>query len=214
MPIDLYTKYVGMFIFDVMKIVFATHNLNKLREVQLLLPEEIVLLSLSDIGCDEEIEETGLTLEANAILKANYVTSNYGYNCFADDTGLEVPILGNAPGVYSARYAGANATAEDNMKKLLTALDGETDRSAQFRTVIALNFSGLQLFEGVCRGEILLQITGFSGFGYDPIFRPLGFEKSFSEMTLAQKNKISHRGKAVNALVAFFNKLSRGKEQS
>jgi len=203
MATDLCAEHDRLVIFGNMKIVFATHNLNKLKEVQLLLPKEIELLSLSDIDCDEEIDETGRTLEANAILKANYVTDNYGYDCFADDTGLEVGSLNNEPGVYSARYAGINASSEDNMNKLLNALDGKLNRSAQFRTVIALNFKGLQIFEGICKGEILLKASGSLGFGYDPIFKPLGFEKSFSEMTLEQKNKISHRGKGVRALVDF-----------
>ena len=189
-----------------MKIVFATNNQNKIKEVQALIPKSIELLSLKDIGCFEEIEETALTLKGNAKLKADYITKKYGYNCFADDTGLEVDALNGAPGVYSARYAGEDANSENNMEKLLDELNNVSDRKAQFQTVIALNLNGKQyFFEGICKGKILTKKSGASGFGYDPIFKPKGFDVSFAEMTLQEKGKISHRGKAVSRLVNFFS---------
>lgn len=192
-----------------MKIVFATNNLNKLAEVQKMLPSSIELLTLKDINCSEEIEETESTLEGNAKLKANYITKTYGYNCFADDTGLEVDALNGAPGVYSARYAGKDNNAENNMHKLLSELDNSSDRIAQFRTVVTLNLNGNQfLFEGICKGEILKNKQGEKGFGYDPIFKPEGFNSSFAEMTSPVKNKISHRGIAIQKLVDFLNKLA------
>jgi XTP/dITP diphosphohydrolase len=191
-----------------MKIVFATHNQHKLKEVQKLVPSTIELLSLRDIGCTKEILETATTLEGNAKLKANYITKTYGYDCFADDTGLEVNALKGAPGVYSARYAGESANAEANMQKLLTNLGDKTDRKAQFRTVIALNFNGEQhLFEGICKGEILDAKHGEEGFGYDPIFKPERFSISFAEMSMEEKGIIGHRGRAVVKLVEFLNKL-------
>jgi XTP/dITP diphosphohydrolase len=191
-----------------MKLVFATNNQNKIKEIQQLVPSTIKLLSLTDIKCFEEIEETGLTLQENAIIKANYVTKNYGYNCFADDTGLEVDFLKGKPGVYSARYAGEDNNAENNMQKLLAELSGVEDRKAKFRTVIALNLNKKQtLFKGICNGNILKTKQGEKGFGYDPIFMPKGFDNSFAEMTLAEKGKISHRGKAVNQLIEFLNKI-------
>lgn len=187
-----------------MKIVFATHNQHKLKEVQKLVPRTIELLSLNDIGCTEEILETASTLEGNAKLKANYITKTYGYDCFADDTGLEVNALNGAPGVYSARYAGEPANAESNMQKLLINLLDKTDKSAQFRTVIVLNLKGEQhLFKGICKGEILNTKQGEKGFGYDPIFKPEGYSVSFAEMTMEEKGKISHRGRAVVKLVEF-----------
>lgn len=187
-----------------MKLVFATNNTNKLKEVQKMLPESIELLSLKDINCFDEIEETATTLEGNAHLKANYISENFGYNCFADDTGLEVEILDRAPGVYSARYAGEPSNAENNMSKLLSALENNTNRKAQFRTAIALHFNGKKyLFEGICKGEITTKKQGQEGFGYDPIFKPEGFEQTFAEMELSTKNKISHRGLAIQKLVTF-----------
>ncbi len=187
-----------------MNLVFATNNQNKIKEVQALLPKEITLLSLKEIGCTEEIEETKNTLQGNAKLKANYITKKYGYDCFADDTGLEVEALNNEPGVYSARYAGNDSNSENNMQKILSNLNNIVNRKAQFRTVIALNIKGKQfLFEGICKGEILNEKQGNSGFGYDPIFKPKGFDTSFAEMTLEEKGKISHRGKAIGKLVAF-----------
>jgi XTP/dITP diphosphohydrolase len=187
-----------------LELVFATNNHNKLIEVQQLLPDTIKLLSLSDIGCNEEIPETAETLAGNAQLKADYVTQRYGYDCFADDTGLAVAALDGAPGVYSARYAGEDCSPEDNIQKLMAELINRDNRGAQFSTVIALNLNGRQhLFEGICKGEILKEKHGQGGFGYDPIFKPTGYATSFAEMTLAEKGKISHRGKAVAKLVAF-----------
>ncbi|MCK0131777.1 non-canonical purine NTP diphosphatase [Flavobacteriaceae bacterium F08102] len=190
-----------------MKIVFATHNSEKLKEVQAVLPTSIKVLSLNDINCTEEILETGETLEDNAVLKANYVTKQYGYDCFADDTGLEVEALNGLPGVYSARYAGEHSNAEKNMNKLLNAMRNSPNRLAQFRTVIVLNFQGKTYeFEGVCKGEILENRSGEKGFGYDPIFKPLVSNQSFASMTLKEKNKISHRGLAMKQLVNFLKK--------
>lgn len=191
-----------------MKLVFATHNQNKLKEVQSLLPKTIELLSLNDIGCTEEIQETSKTIEGNALLKAHYVKENYGYDCFADDTGLEVEALNGAPGVYSARYAGEAKNDEANMKKLLTALKTQNKRSAQFKTVIALTLNTKEhLFEGICEGEINREKRGDSGFGYDPIFVPSGQANTFAEMELLEKNKIGHRGKAVRQLTDFLEKM-------
>lgn len=189
-----------------MKIVFATHNKNKLKEVAALLPA-IELISLEDIECFEDIPETATTLHGNAQIKADYITKKYGYNCFADDTGLEVSALNGAPGVYSARYAGIVCNTQKNMEKLLNELKDKINRSAQFKTVICLNFSGQQLFfEGVCKGQILNIQTGEQGFGYDPIFQPDGFDKSFAEMSMNEKSSISHRGRAIEKLITFLNK--------
>lgn len=191
-----------------MKLVFATNNINKLAEVQKMLPETIQLLSLKDINCFDEIEETASTLEGNAQIKANCITEKYGYNCFADDTGLEVDSIEGRPGVYSARYAGEPSNSEKNMQKLLSELDKKTNRSAQFRTSICLNLNNNQfLFDGICKGEILYQKQGEKGFGYDPIFKPEGFKESFAEMTSEEKNKISHRGIAIKKLVDFLTNL-------
>ena len=190
-----------------MKIVFATNNLNKLSEVQKMLPQSIQLLTLKDINCFDEIEETENTLEGNAKLKADYITNKFGYNCFADDTGLEVECLNNAPGVYSARYAGKENNAEKNMQKLLTEMSQIKNKKAQFRTAIALNLNGKQfLFEGICKGNILEQKQGTKGFGYDPVFKPTGFSSSFAEMSSEEKNSISHRGLAIQKLVNFLTK--------
>lgn len=191
-----------------MKLVFATNNPNKLQEVQKMLPPSIQLLSLKDIDCFDEIEETATTLEGNAKLKANHITDKFGYNCFADDTGLEVETLNNEPGVYSARYAGEPANAENNMNKLLTNMSDVSNRKAQFRTSICLNLDGKQfLFDGVCKGDILTHKKGEKGFGYDPIFSPEGYDTSFAEMSSEQKNKISHRGLAIQKLVSFLSEL-------
>lgn len=190
-----------------MKVVFATNNPNKLEEVQELLPFFNVI-GLKDIGCNEDIPETKNTLEGNAKLKAAFVKESFGFNCFSDDTGLEVEALNGAPGVYSARYAGESANADDNMNKLLEALKNKVNRKAQFRTVIALNFDGEELtFEGICKGTILENRIGEKGFGYDPIFVPDGFNKTFAEMSLEQKSTISHRGKAIKKLVTFLHTL-------
>jgi XTP/dITP diphosphohydrolase len=187
-----------------MKLVFATNNKHKIEEVQQLLPASIEIISLERIGCFEEIPETADTIEGNAILKANYVTEKYGYDCFADDTGLEVSALHGAPGVFSARYAGEQRNSEDNMNKLLDSLSAETDRNAQFKTVIALNLNGKQhLFTGIATGEITLEKSGNQGFGYDPIFKPTGFDITFAQLSLEEKGAISHRGKATELLIAF-----------
>lgn len=190
-----------------MELIFATHNKDKLKEVQAVL-SEFKILDLNNIGCNTKIEETATTLKGNAILKANYISKKYHCNCFADDTGLEVEALNNAPGVFSARYAGEHGNAKENMQKLLTELKGKTNRNAQFKTVIALNINNKQfIFEGICKGEILENKYGEKGFGYDPIFKPLGFNKSFAEMTLEEKSEISHRGKAIKKLATFLNTL-------
>ena len=191
-----------------MKLVFATNNLHKLKEVQEMLSNSIEVLSLKDIGCFEDIEETEITLEGNAKLKADYITKKYGFDCFADDTGLEVVALDGKPGVYSARYAGAHGNAEKNMEKLLIELQKKSSRKAKFRTIIALNLRNKQyLFEGICDGEILNEKTGAKGFGYDPIFKPRNASCSFAEMNSEEKNIISHRGIAIQELVQFLNSL-------
>ena len=191
-----------------MKLVFATNNKHKLEEVSSMLSDRFQLLGLEDIGCREEIEETEDTLEGNARLKTDFVSERYHLDCFADDTGLEVDVLDGAPGVYSARYAGEHVTYEDNVKKLLTELKGQTDRRARFRTVISLKLDGKQhFFEGSCEGVITEEPSGEKGFGYDPVFRPLGSERTFAEMSMEQKAQISHRGLAVNKLVEFLNNV-------
>lgn len=187
-----------------MQLVFASNNKNKINEIQLLLPETIQILSLEDIGCLEDIPETANTIEGNAILKANYVTEKFGYNCFADDTGLEVEALNGEPGVYSARYAGEQKDANDNMDKLLDNLKDKSNSNAQFKTVIALNFDGKQtLFTGIIKGKIIEEKIGTNGFGYDPIFVAEGYTKTFAEHTMVEKSTISHRGLAVKQLVDF-----------
>jgi len=191
-----------------MKLVFATNNLHKLKEVQKMLSNSIEVLSLKDIGCFEEIEETENTLEGNAKLKADYITQKYGFDCFSDDTGLEVEALNGKPGVYSARYAGEHGNAEKNMEKLLNELQNKSSRKAKFRTIIALNLRNKQyLFEGICDGKILNKKTGIKGFGYDPIFKPNNASCSFAEMSSEEKNIISHRGIAIQELVQFLNSL-------
>lgn len=189
-----------------MKIVFATNNKNKIKEIQSMLPPSIKIISLESIDCYEDIPETADTIEGNAIMKANYVTRKYGYDCFADDTGLEVEVLNGEPGVFSARYAGEQKSAEDNMDKLLLNLENTANRNAQFKTVIALNLNGKQhLFTGIARGVITLDKIGDQGFGYDPIFKPEGFQETFAQLSLETKNTISHRGKATQELIAFLN---------
>jgi len=191
-----------------MKLVFATNNQHKLKEVQEMLSNSIEVLSLKDIGCSEDVEETEITLEGNAKLKADYITEKYGFDCFADDTGLEVEALDGKPGVYSARYAGEHGNAEKNMEKLLIELQNKSSRKAKFRTIIALNLRNKQyLFEGICDGEILNEKTGAKGFGYDPIFKPSNASCSFAEMNSEEKNIISHRGIAIQKLVQFLNSL-------
>lgn len=190
-----------------MKIVFATNNTNKILEIQSMLPESIEIISLESIGCYEDIPETADTIEENAIMKANYVTEKYGYDCFADDTGLEVDALNGEPGVFSARYAGEQRSAEDNMTLLLSNLEDKTNRKAQFKTVITLNLKGKQyLFTGIAHGEITLERFGNQGFGYDPIFRPENYQETFAQLSIDTKNKISHRGKATVELISFLNK--------
>ena len=187
-----------------MKLVFATNNLNKLSEIKSLVPSGIEILSLSDINCNEDLPETNPTLEENALQKARYVFDNYGFNCFADDTGLEIDVLGGEPGVYSARYAGEECNAEENIKKVLDKLKEEEERGANFRTVIALIINGNEtLFEGECKGNITHSKSGVEGFGYDPIFLPEDSNLTFAEMNRNKKGKISHRGKSVKQLVDF-----------
>jgi XTP/dITP diphosphohydrolase len=192
-----------------MKLVFATNNLNKLKEVQEMLSNTIEIVSLKDINCFDEVDETETTLEGNAKLKADYITQKFGYNCFADDTGLEVESLDGKPGVYSARYAGEPVNSENNMQKLLTELKGKENRKAQFRTAVCLNLNGEQyVFEGICKGEILKEKQGIEGFGYDPLFKPVGFSESFANMNSEDKNKISHRGLAIQQLIDFLLNLN------
>lgn len=187
-----------------MKLVFATHNENKFNEVKVLLPEYIELLSLTDLDCHEDIPETAETLEGNAKIKADYVTKNYGLPCFADDTGLLVDVLNGAPGVYSARYAGEQKNASDNMTKLLSELKGIENRSARFQTSIVLNLNKESIFfQGLVEGKITAYKIGKQGFGYDPIFQPKGYQKTFGELPLKIKNQISHRGRAIQKLVAY-----------
>lgn len=191
-----------------MKIVFATNNLNKLKEIQNILQDDIQLVSLDELGCTDDIPEEQNTLEGNASQKAWYIYNKFGLNCFADDTGLEVAALNNEPGVYSARYAGEQKSAEDNMNKLLDELNGVENRTACFRTVISLIIDGKEsLFEGRIDGEILHKRQGNEGFGYDPIFKPKGYNTSFAEMAIKDKNMISHRGKATMKLIKFLNNL-------
>lgn len=186
------------------KIVFATNNQHKLDEIRKITQGTLSILSLSDIGCNEEIEETGSTLNENALIKAAYVKERYGFDCFADDTGLEVDALSGAPGVYSARYAGEACRPEDNMKKLLAEMKGIENRQAQFHTVIALLCNGENhLFEGVIRGSIILEKRGSEGFGYDPIFMPEGYDKTFAELGNEVKNQVSHRAVATGKLMHF-----------
>lgn len=189
-----------------MQLVFATNNQNKLKEVQALVPKHITLLSLADINCNEDIPETQATIEGNAKQKADYIKTQYGYDCFADDTGLEVDALDGAPGVYSARYAGPERDATANMDKLLKELSNKDNRAAQFKTVIALHLNGaFHEFTGLCRGKIINEKRGGQGFGYDPIFQPEGYESTFAQMDLSLKNKIGHRGKAIRKLIDFLN---------
>ena len=193
-----------------MKLVFASNNKNKIQEIQALVPNTFQIVSLEDIGCFEDIPETADTIEGNAILKANYVTEKYGYDCFADDTGLEVDALNGAPGVYSARYAGEQKDANDNMDKLLSELKDESNRKANFKTVIALNLNGKQnLFTGIINGKIIEEKIGTNGFGYDPIFVADGFEKTFAELSMEEKSTISHRGIAVKELILFLQKQNQ-----
>ena len=193
-----------------MKIVFATNNPNKLKEIQSLIPKEIEIISLKEIGCNEDIPETGDTLEANAFQKAHYIKDNFNYDCFADDTGLEIDELNGDPGVYSARYAGPERNANANMNKVLNELKGKKNRKAQFRTAIALTLNNEEhLFEGEIKGIFSDVKQGNEGFGYDPIFIPENDIRSFAQMSMQEKGAISHRGRAVKKLVAYLNNLSK-----
>lgn len=189
-----------------MKICFATNNKKKIEEVKAALGPEFELVSLEEIGCFEELPETGDTLDHNAFQKARYVKANFGVDCFADDTGLEVEALNGAPGVYSGRFAGEPRSDERNIDLLLEKMAGKTNRKARFRTVIALILQGREYqFEGIAEGEILQERVGEKGFGYDPVFKPTGFDRTFAELSLEEKNNISHRGKAVKVLIEFLN---------
>jgi XTP/dITP diphosphohydrolase len=189
-----------------MKLVFASNNANKIKEIQQLVPASIQIVSLQDIGCTEEIPETADTIEGNAILKANYITQKYGLDCFADDTGLEVDALNGAPGVHSARYAGEPKNDSNNINKLIAALENEANKKANFKTVICLNCNGKQiLFTGIINGKIINEKIGENGFGYDPVFVAEGMNKTFAELSMAEKSGISHRGIAVNKLIDYLN---------
>ncbi len=189
-----------------MELIFATHNPNKLKEVQIMMPSHVKLLSLSDIGLTDDIPETANTIAGNAIQKVNYVKQRFNLPVFADDTGLEVLSLKNEPGVYSARYAGPQKNSEDNMSLLLEKLEGSLDRKARFVTVIALAMDDHELiFEGVCEGEITKNRSGLEGFGYDPIFKPSGYDTTFAEMSLKEKATISHRGIALRRLMDYLS---------
>ena len=191
------------------KLVFATNNSHKLQEVSKILGDNLELVNLHDINCQEDIPETADTLEGNALLKARYIKEHYGFDCFADDTGLEVEALNNAPGVYSARYAGPGHDAQANMRKLLCEMEGKENRKARFRTVIALILDGKEyLFDGIINGGITAEKKGESGFGYDPIFMPDGYTQTFAELGDDIKNTISHRALAVHKLAEFLSSLS------
>ena len=188
-------------------IVFATNNKNKLREIRDIVGSKYNILSLSDINCHEDIPETADTIEGNALLKARFVKEKYGYDCFADDTGLEVEALDNRPGVYSARFAGEDCNSENNINKLLSELEGIENRKARFRTVIALIKGETEKkFEGVIYGNISHERHGEGGFGYDKVFVPENYEKTFAEMLPEEKNSISHRAKATRLLIEYLNK--------
>ena len=195
-----------------MKLVFATHNKHKLSEVQRMLPQGLTLLTLDEIGCFEDIPETSTTIEGNAIQKAQYIKERYGYDTFADDTGLEVAALNNAPGVYSARYAGEAKDNEANINLLLANLKDKPNRQAQFKTIFALCLGEeLYTFEGIVRGEITYERKGTGGFGYDAVFLPEGYKETFAQMSADEKNRISHRGRALQQLSAFLRKVEKEK---
>ncbi|MCA6364015.1 MAG: RdgB/HAM1 family non-canonical purine NTP pyrophosphatase [Bacteroidetes bacterium] len=195
--------------FSPLSLVFATQNRHKCLEIQAILGQAFQLVTLSEAGIHDELEETADTLEGNALQKARAVFARTGKPCFADDTGLEVEALDGAPGVYSARYAGEQRSSSDNIAKLLHQLDGKVNRSARFRTVIAfINGNEEKLFEGIVNGEIALTPSGSAGFGYDPVFLPEGSTRSFAEMTLEEKNKVSHRARAFQAFTAWLNASS------
>ena len=190
-----------------MKLVFASSNPGKIAEIRQMLPPTIELLGLTDIGCFEDIPETAETIEGNAILKADYVTRNYGYDCFADDSGLEVHALGGEPGVKSARYSGEARSSSDNIDLLLKKLEGQSNRSARFVTTISLNLQGNRhIFTGYCKGTITQRRIGDGGFGYDPVFMPDGYSQTFAQLSSEEKNRIGHRGIAFRNLLAFLQK--------
>ena len=189
------------------KIVFATNNEHKLRELRQILAGKFEILGLNDIACTEDIPETAETIEENSMQKAEYILNKYGLDCFADDTGLEIEALNGRPGVYSARYAGEEKNMQKNIEKILSELSNTNNRKARFKTVISLIIDGKkQQFEGIVNGKIIEQERGKSGFGYDPVFVPNGYNITFAEMDASEKNKISHRAKAVEKLVAFLGK--------
>ena len=186
------------------KIVFATNNQHKLQEVRAIVGQYFDVLSLRDIECNEEIPENGTTFEENALMKAHYIKDNYGYDCFADDSGLEVVELNNAPGVYSARYAGEPSDSQRNIEKLMREMQDKKERSARFRTSIALLLDGEEkLFDGCIEGDIIDVLRGCNGFGYDPLFVPRGYDITFAEMSSEEKNKISHRAIATQKLIEY-----------
>ncbi len=188
------------------KLVFATNNPHKLRELQQILANKFELLSLNDINCTEDIPETAQTIEENSMQKAEYVYKKYGFDCFADDTGLEIEALNGRPGVYSARYAGEEKNMDKNIEKILSELSGKDNRKARFKTVITLILNGEKhQFEGIVNGKIIEEKRGKSGFGYDPVFMPDSYNITFAEMDAEEKNRISHRGRAVQKLVEFLN---------
>jgi XTP/dITP diphosphohydrolase len=190
------------------QIVFATNNAHKIEEVAAKLNGKIQLLSLNDIGCTDDIAETGTTFHANASIKSNYIYNRYNLNCFGDDSGLEIDALDGEPGVYSARYAGKHGDHAGNIRKVLANLKDVANRRARFRTVISLIWNGEEhFFEGTIEGTIRHELTGTAGFGYDPIFQPDGYTTTFAEMTLAQKNSISHRARAMEGVIAFLDKV-------
>lgn len=192
------------------QLVFATNNAHKLEEVAAKLNGDIQLLSLNDIGCKDEIDETGTTFQQNASLKSRYIFNKYNVNCFGDDSGLEIDALNGDPGVYSARYAGTHGNHPANMQKVLRELAEMSNRRARFRTVISLLWEGEEyFFEGTVEGTIRHELSGSEGFGYDPIFQPDGYRNTFAEMTMEQKNSISHRAKAVEKMVAFLNRINQ-----
>lgn len=191
-----------------MKLIFASSNKNKIEEIKALLPNGIELLSLSEIDCNDEIPETANTIEGNAVLKANYISQKFGYNCFADDSGLEVDALQGEPGVFSARYAGEPKNDENNIQKLLKKLSNSTNRKANFKTVICLNINGKQhLFTGIIEGTIINEKKGTNGFGYDPIFVAKGQHQTFAELTLKEKSALSHRSIAFKQMTEFLKEI-------
>jgi XTP/dITP diphosphohydrolase len=190
------------------KIVFATNNQHKLEEVRAMIGDYFQVLSLKDIDCNEDIPENGLTFEENAISKARYIKEHYGYDCFADDSGLEVTALNNAPGVFSARYAGEPSNSQRNIEKLMHEMQGKEERSARFRTCIAyLTGEEERYFEGCVEGSIIDTLRGCNGFGYDPLFVPCGYDITFAEMSSEEKNKISHRAIAVQKLIEYLLRI-------